>query len=147
MSRVNGWQSALLLVACVLYTATLAAKAPAQRGRGAGGGAPQTDAAPAAATPATPAPAGNVPRGKELFTTYYCYSCHGSDGQGGAGAKIAPNPPAYNTLRSYVRKPTGGMPPYISKSLPDADLADIYAYLKSIPPEPTADKIALLKLE
>ena len=141
MSRVNGWQSALLLCTAVVYSATLAAKAPAQRG-GRGGGGGQAEAAPAA--PAGPAPAGNVQRGKELFTTYYCYSCHGSDGQGGAGAKIAPNPPNYNSVRAYVRKPTGGMPPYISKSLPDTDLIDIYAYLKSIPPEVTADKIPLL---
>jgi mono/diheme cytochrome c family protein len=126
------------VVAC-LSTAAVWAQAPAP--------------APAAATPraAAPAPAaapaGNAQKGKELFTTYYCYSCHGSDGQGGAGAKIAPNPPAYTTLRNYVRKPTGGMPPYLSKSLPDADLADIFAYLKTIPAEQSADKIALLKLE
>jgi mono/diheme cytochrome c family protein len=106
----------------------------------------QAPPAPAAATPraAAPAPAGNAQKGQELFTTYYCYSCHGSDGQGGAGAKIAPNPPAYTTLRNYVRKPTGGMPPYISKSLPDADLADIYAYLKTIPAEQPAKNIPLL---
>ncbi len=100
--------------------------------------------APAPAQGAAAAPAGNVQKGKELFTAYYCFSCHGSDGQGGAGVKIAPNPVSYTALRNYVRKPTGGMPPYVGKLLPDADLADIYAYLRSIPPEQSSKNIPLL---
>ena len=50
--------------------------------------------------------------GKRLFMTYYCYSCHGTEGHGGAGprliARATPDP-----LIRYVRKPTGGnTPPY-----------------------------------
>jgi mono/diheme cytochrome c family protein len=131
-SVVSSRQSAVLILLPLLCSAVLSAQGPAPA------------AAPRAAAPAQAAPAGNVQKGKELWNTYYCYSCHGSDGQGGAGAKVAPNPVAFNTVRSYVRKPTGGMPPYISKSLPDADLIDIYAYLKSIPPEQPAKNIPLL---
>ena len=112
----------------------------AQRG-GRGGG---QGAAPAEAQNAGPAPAGNAEHGKQLWNDYFCYACHGSDGQGGAGAKIAPNPPNFNRVRSYVRKPTGAMPPYISKSLPDQDLADIYAYLKTIPAGQQARNIPML---
>jgi mono/diheme cytochrome c family protein len=43
-----------------------------------------------------------------------------------------------------VRKPTGNMPPYSAKVMPDQELADIYAYLKSIPPSPAAKDIPLL---
>jgi hypothetical protein len=37
------------------------------------------------------------------------------------------------------------MPPYTAKVLSDQDLADIYAYLMSIPPPPAIDSIPLLK--
>jgi len=36
------------------------------------------------------------------------------------------------------------MPPYTSKALPDQDLTDIYAYLKSIPMPPKGKDIPLL---
>ena len=109
-------------------------------------GTPAARAQEPAAAPraAQAAPAGDATKGREVFFTYYCNSCHGSDGQGGAGARIAPNTPAFNAFRAYVRKPTGGMPPYISKLLPDTDLADIYAYLKTIQPGQPAKNIPLL---
>jgi ubiquinol-cytochrome c reductase cytochrome c subunit len=76
---------------------------------------------------------------------YYCYACHGTVGQGGRdGARIAPNPPALATIVRYVRRPTGQMPPYTSKVISDQELADIYAFLKSIPGTPSAKSIPLL---
>jgi mono/diheme cytochrome c family protein len=136
--------TALAVTAAVVTMAAAGATTVhAQRGGRGGGGAEGAPAEPQTAA-ATPAPAGNADHGKELWNTYYCYSCHGSDGQGGAGAKVAPNPPNYNRVRSYVRKPTGGMPPYISRNLPDQDLADIYAYLKTIPAAKQAKDIPLL---
>lgn len=87
--------------------------------------------APAAA----PAPAGDPARGKADFLSYGCYECHGTVGQGnyGAGAKLAPKPPPWSTVSTYVRKPTGNMPSFSVSILADKDLADIYAYLSSIP--------------
>jgi hypothetical protein len=38
------------------------------------------------------------------------------------------------------------MPPYTTKVLPDQDLADIYAFLLSVPPPPALDSIPLLAL-
>ena len=90
------------------------------------------------------APAGDATKGKEVFFSYYCSSCHGSDGQGGAGVKLAPGMKAFNAFRAYVRKPTGNMPPYISKLMSDGELADVYAYLKTVPPGQAAKDIALL---
>jgi len=96
-------------------------------------------------TSAADAPAGNVENGKKLYIAYYCYACHGTVGQGGRdGARIAPNPPPLATIRNYVRKPTGNMPPYTPKVVSDQELADIYAFLKSIPPSPAAKDIPLL---
>ena len=83
-------------------------------------------------------------RGKRLFMSYYCYSCHGTQGQGGAGPRIRVGEAPEAMIR-YVRKPTGGnMPAYTSKSITDGELRDIHAYLRSIPPSPSANAIPLL---
>jgi len=86
-----------------------------------------------------------VENGKRLFMSYYCYSCHGTEGQGGAGPKILARASADPLIR-YVRKPSGGnMPPYTSQVIADQDLVDINAYLRSIPASPSAKSIALLQ--
>src|SRR5204862_719250 len=73
---------------------------------------------------AASATSGNPDTGKKLYTNYYCYACHGTEGQGGRdGARIAPNPPPFNTLRTYLRKPSGAMPPYTSTVVTDQELA------------------------
>ncbi len=88
---------------------------------------------------------GNPENGKKLFVAYGCYECHGWQG---AGAAIAPRigPPALSLagLLRYVRAPTGQMPPYTAKVASDQDLADIYAYLKTLPPPQPANKVPLL---
>ena len=84
-------------------------------------------------------------KGKRLFIKDGCYQCHGYQGQGGvAGARLAPRPIVLVALIAYVRHPTGQMPPYTSKVLSDAELADIYAYLSSIPAPPPVKSIPLL---
>jgi ubiquinol-cytochrome c reductase cytochrome c subunit len=75
--------------------------------------------------------------GKVLFLKVGCYQCHGTVGQGGvAGPRLAPDPMPYETLVAFVRTTSGQMPPFREKVLSDADLADIYAYLQSIPKPP-----------
>ena len=75
--------------------------------------------------------------GKLLFLKVGCYQCHGTVGQGGAaGPRLAPDPMPYETLVAFVRTTSGQMPPFRDKILSDADLADIYAYLQSIPKPP-----------
>ena len=91
------------------------------------------------------APSGNAENGKKLYTSYGCYECHGREGQGGsAGAKLAPRPIPLSVLIMYVRHPAGQMPPYTSKVVSDAELGDIYAFLKSIKPPPPVKSIPLL---
>ena len=90
------------------------------------------------------APAGNAQNGKRVFESYGCYQCHGHDAHGGAGARLAPNPIAFERFSRYVRKPTGDMPPYTAKVVSDQELADIYAFLGTIPAPPPAKSIPIL---
>jgi ubiquinol-cytochrome c reductase cytochrome c subunit len=92
-----------------------------------------------------PAANGDAIKGKTLFSKYGCYECHGTQGQGTtAGARLAPKPIALAALIAYVRQPKGQMPPYTAKVISDAELADIRAYLASIPDPPPAKNIPLL---
>ena len=93
---------------------------------------------------AAPAPNGSAQNGKKIFESYGCYQCHGHAGQGGAGARIAPRPIPFAAFSKYVRQPAGEMPPYTAKVVSEQELADIYAFLQSIPQPPAATSIALL---
>ena len=88
---------------------------------------------------------GNAEHGKQVFEKLYCSACHGHDGQGGSsGPRIGVKPPPVAALIAYVRKPSGGMPPFTAKIVSDADLTDIHAYLSSRPAPPPAKDIAIL---
>ena len=89
-------------------------------------------------------PAGDAKRGKELFLSYACYSCHSFDGHGGAGARLVPMPLNQAGFIAFVRN-AGRMPTYSPKVLPDAQLADIYAYIKTLPVSPDAKNISLIQ--
>ena len=93
------------------------------------------------------APVGDAANGKKLFAGIGCYQCHGYEAQGGgaAGPRLAPRPMAFAAFSKYIRTPTGDMPPYTAKVVSDQNLADIYAFLASIPPPPPIDSIPLLK--
>ena len=98
----------------------------------------------AAADQAPPAPAaGSAQHGKELYLKYSCYACHGYDGHGGAGARLVPLAMTVGRFTAYVHNPRR-MPPYTEKVLSDAQLADLFAYITSLPSSPSADQIPLL---
>ncbi len=89
--------------------------------------------------------AANAENGKRLFTAYACYQCHGYQGQGSnAGARLAPKPIPLAAMIAYVRKPTGVMPPVTAKVVTDAEIADIRAYLETVPPPPDVKSVKLL---
>jgi mono/diheme cytochrome c family protein len=89
--------------------------------------------------------AGSAEKGKAAFVKHGCWQCHGFVGQGSvAGPKLAPNPMPFETLSVFVRNTNGGMPPYQKAILSDADLADIYAFLVSMPKAPDPKNIPLL---
>lgn len=92
-------------------------------------------------------PRGNPQNGKRLYDKYGCYECHGGQGQGSplSGPRIAPSPGSFSGFLTYIRRPTGQMPPYTRKITTDAELADMYAFLQSVSQPPDVEKIPLLK--
>jgi ubiquinol-cytochrome c reductase cytochrome c subunit len=91
------------------------------------------------------AAAASAEKGKIGFVRHGCWQCHGYQGQGGVtGLKLAPDPIPFETLSTFVRTTNRAMPPYREEILSTEDLADIYAYLQSIPKDPDPKSIPLL---
>jgi mono/diheme cytochrome c family protein len=90
---------------------------------------------------------GNVTRGKQLYMATGCYQCHGTRGAGGgnAGPRLAPTPIPFEGFKLVLRQPRARMPVYTNVVMPDQDVADIYAYLMSIPKGKTAAEVPLLE--
>lgn len=108
----------------------------------------QANAAPKTEKPAATAdkaPAGNVQHGAKLFVDDGCWECHGRAAQGGVGPRLGPHPLPLAAIIAYIRQPTAEMPPYTAKVISDAEIADIYAFLNTIPDPPKVDSIAILK--
>jgi mono/diheme cytochrome c family protein len=102
-------------------------------------------AAAAAGALSNGAVAGDAAKGKTAFVKNGCYQCHGFAGQGGqAGAKLAPKPMPQEAFVNFVRTTNRAMPPYSEQILSNEDLADIYAYLETIPAGPDPKSIQLL---
>jgi mono/diheme cytochrome c family protein len=92
------------------------------------------------------APAGNVKAGQQVYKAVGCWECHGTVAQGGAisGPRLADTAMPYPAFVQQLRVPQNAMPPYEPKILSEKDVANIYAYLKSLPPPPSAKDIPLL---
>jgi len=91
--------------------------------------------AQAPATKPSAASAGNADAGKRFFASAGCSACHGAQGQGtNLAPQIAPPPLELPAMVSYARQPTGKMPPVPVATASDQQLADIYAFLKSVAP-------------
>ena len=94
---------------------------------------------------ASAALAADAAKGKTAFMKNGCWQCHGEVGQGGAAGKtLAPKPMAFEAFNVFVRNSNGSMPPFGKEILSDADLADIHAYLQSIPAGKDYKSIPLL---
>jgi ubiquinol-cytochrome c reductase cytochrome c subunit len=85
--------------------------------------------------------------GKAGYVKHGCWQCHGFVGQGGiAGPKLAPEPMPLAAMNVFLRNTKGAMPPYMEAVLSNDDLADIHAYLLSIPKAADYKSIPLLNL-
>jgi len=92
--------------------------------------------------------AADAVKGKADFMKYGCWQCHGTEGQGSAitsaGKVLAPDPMPLETFIAFVRSTDRAMPPYSEKVLPNEDLADMHAYLSTIPKPKDYKSIPLL---
>ena len=88
---------------------------------------------------------GDAARGKPLFAdTFNCYACHGFDAQSGERRLVPLNYTQEGFITFVQNSPLPNMPPF-----PDASaqqLADIYAYIRTIPADaPALADVPLLR--
>jgi mono/diheme cytochrome c family protein len=94
------------------------------------------------------APPGDAQNGKRLFLAEGCFTCHGRAGQG--GAYNGPAPILANTglpfdgFKGQIRNPVNDMPAFSDANLSDKDIADIYAFVRSLPGSRSAKDISIL---
>jgi ubiquinol-cytochrome c reductase cytochrome c subunit len=90
--------------------------------------------------------AADAAKGKQNFMKYGCWQCHGTVGQGSpiSGPKLAPDPLPLEAMSAFIRGSNRAMPPYKEEVLPNTDLADIHAYLSSVPKPTDYKTIPLL---
>jgi mono/diheme cytochrome c family protein len=86
--------------------------------------------------------AGEAANGRGLFVSKGCFECHGRLGQGGAFVSAVPMLAGVEWplegFAQMLREPYGDMPTYGEAVLSNKEVADIHAYLRSLPapPEP-----------
>jgi mono/diheme cytochrome c family protein len=90
-------------------------------------------AAQSVASPAVAA--GDVGRGKQLFASAKCTSCHGANGvEGGVGPSLKGEKARKNYVQTIaqVRDPQPPMPKLYPEPLNDKDVQDIAAYVQTL---------------
>ena len=91
-------------------------------------------------------PQGNAKSGEADFMKYGCYTCHGAWGQGTGRDGPRLNPPLpFPALLQQLRTPRYEMPPFTAKVISDQGVADIYAYLSTLPKPPDPKSIKALQ--
>jgi mono/diheme cytochrome c family protein len=91
-----------------------------------------------------------IENGETVYLRVGCQACHGTVGHGGAARRLAPNTLPLPAFTTWVRDGTPGwsfmtgMPAFSASVISDADLADVRAYLASLPAPPPVAEIPLL---
>ncbi len=133
---MNAKLSSLVIVVASLLSADAvvrAAERPAAAGSPAG-------------SPTASQAAPSAVRGRQLFLNVGCVHCHGTQGQGTtAGTRLAPDPLPAEGIAAFIRSTNTQMPAYSAKLLSDGDVADIAAFLRTIPPAKSPDQIPALR--
>jgi len=94
------------------------------------------------------APPGDAGNGKRVYLADGCFTCHGRAGQGGAFNGPAPNlaktEMPFDAFKAQVRDPINDMPAYPTAVLSDQEIADMYAFVQSLPGARSAKDISIL---
>jgi len=100
------------------------------------------DAADAPVAQGAVTSAGDATRGRQLFHDHGCYGCHGFNGDTGARDLVGTNSPLIADLATFTTflrlrgdqaplLPSTRMPNYPASALSDAQVRDIYAYVRT----------------
>jgi mono/diheme cytochrome c family protein len=96
-----------------------------------------TVAAQAQNAQAQNAPAGDAANGKRIYLATGCYTCHGRVGQGGAyngpAPSLAKTAMPFEGFKFQLRTPASDMPAYVEAVMSDKEVADIFAFLQTLP--------------
>jgi len=103
----------------------------------------------ATAALAQDAPPGDAANGKRVYLADGCFTCHGRAGQGGAYNGPAPilakTAMPFEGFKMQLRNPSNDMPAYSEPVMSDKEIADIFAFVQSLPGRRDAKDIAILK--
>ena len=94
------------------------------------------------------APPGDAGDGKRLYLADGCFTCHGRSGQGGAFNVPAPSLAKielpFDGFKAQLGDPANDMPAYSTAVLSDQEIADMYAFVQSLPGARSAKDISIL---
>ena len=89
----------------------------------------------ATAAPAGP-PAGDGAQGEALWAAQPCSGCHGANAEGNLGPRLAGTGLSFDQVLLQVRTGAAPMPAFTEEQISDQQVADIYAWLKSLAAAP-----------
>jgi mono/diheme cytochrome c family protein len=82
-------------------------------------------------------PVGDAANGAKVYVAVGCFTCHGRSGQGGnfnyQTPVLAKIQWPVEALRAFLRIGVNDMPAYQKEVLSDQQVADIHAFLRSLP--------------
>ena len=82
-------------------------------------------------------PKGDAANGKRVYLADGCFTCHGRSGQGGAyngpTPILAHTALPFDAFKGQIRNPINDMPAFSGAVLSDEDIADIYAFVQTLP--------------
>ena len=94
------------------------------------------------------APRGDAANGKLLYLGNNCFTCHGHSGQGGAFngpvPVLARTALPFEAFLMQMRNPSNDMPAYAASVMSDQAVADVLAFLQSLPGPRNPKDIAIL---
>jgi alcohol dehydrogenase (cytochrome c) len=74
--------------------------------------------------------AGSISGGEKVFQL--CAACHGTRGEGGAGANLQKSKRDLAAIIAYIKAPTGTMPKLYPAPLSDAEVSAVAAYVMTL---------------
>jgi mono/diheme cytochrome c family protein len=82
-------------------------------------------------------PVGDAANGAKVYVAVGCFTCHGRSGQGGNFNYVTPVLAKIQwpveALRAFLRIGVNDMPAYSKEVLSDQQIADVHAFLRSLP--------------